>query len=345
MHRRIIVLDTETTGVMRYDKLIALAAIRFEDGQYRDHIYRIYDPRTDNHPDALNIHGWDDWMLRFQPLFAEEADEVRTWLDWADCIVMHNAAFDMHYVERELRKAERAPLEKPSYCTMQEARVRWPGQSAKLGNCVSRLGLGLQAERHDAFQDAFLTARMYFHMVRGPAFAMWPLPWPRPTNLLPAPPRPNDPLPRRDRKTLGWRTMASKPDSVPMQRSWRREVDRARDGQLLIRFAGVQANIPIKFQLAAIDAYSDHVATTLGIPADEAFRQALRGSAMAMIGSQNGATTGSKRLASDRAELAVVLPIIMEMAKRDGTLTASEDRAIRHIFASVREASAAPNST
>lgn len=345
-NQRIIVLDTETTGVLPYDKLIALAAIRFDRGTYVDHIYRIYDPRKDSHPGALAVHGWDDWLLRFQPLFAEEADEVRAWLDWADCLVMHNAGFDMHYVARELRKAERAPVEKPVFCTMQAAQTHWPGQSAKLSSCVGRLGLGSQAERHDAFQDAFLTARLYFHIKRA-AIPPWHAPWPVPTNLLPAPPRPESPLPRRVPKRVGWRAASAEvslphaPAALGGGRAARRAIERARDGQLLIRFVAARAEAPMEAQLATIDTYSSHVATALGLSLDETLRTALRESAMALMGSQNGATTASKRLAGNRGEMSVVLPLLMGMIKRDGRLTAAEDQAMRHIFEVIRTVSPA----
>ncbi|MFG1464802.1 exonuclease domain-containing protein [Xanthobacter sp. DSM 24535] len=346
-HQRIIVLDTETTGVLPYDKLIALAAIRFDRGTYVDHVYRVYDPRKDSHPGAQAVHGWDDWLLRFQPLFAEEADEVRDWLDWADCLVMHNAVFDMHYVARELRKAERSPIEKRVFCTMQAAQGHWPGHSAKLSSCVSRLGLGSQAEQHDAFQDAFLTAQLYFHMKRA-AVPSWMQPWPAPTNLLPAPPRPPSPLPRRSPKKVGWRAKpAAAPIPAPpagggLHRSVRGAVERARDGQKLIRFVAARAEVPRDVQWAAIDAYSAHVAGVLRQSFDEALRHALRESAMALTGSQNGATTASRRLAANRKEMSVVLPLLMGMIKRDGRLTEAEERAMRHIFEVIRAAGPAP---
>ena len=68
--QRVIVLDTETTGLLPYDRIVTLAAIRFEGVERGDHIYRVYDPRKDSHPGALAVHGWDDWTLRFQDLFA-----------------------------------------------------------------------------------------------------------------------------------------------------------------------------------------------------------------------------------------------------------------------------------
>lgn len=347
-HQRTIVLDTETTGILPYDKMVALAAIRFDRGRYAGHIYRVYDPRKDSHPEAYRVHGWDDWTLRFQPLFEEEADEIRGWLDWAECLVMHNAEFDLRYVHREIRKANRAPLEKRHFCTMVHARDRWPGQPAKLSDCIRRLGLGRQDARHDAFQDAFLTARLYFHM-HGAPLPSWVDAWPQPSNLLPAPPRPEGDLPRRSPKRAGWRHAAATSSKMPAARaegqSFRSAVEAARDAHLLIRFVGVRAEVPTEFQLAAVDTYSAHLSAAMGQVLDDALRDALRNSAMAMIGSQNGATTASKRLAANKEGMAVVLPILMNMIRRDGVLSGSEESAMRHIFGVIRDHTALMDAT
>ena len=75
----------------------------------------------------------------------------------------------------------------------------------------------------------------------------------------------------------------------------------------------------------------------MGRVLDDALRDALRHGAMAMIGSQNGATTASKRLAANKDAIAVVLPILMNMIRRDGVLSGSEESAMRHIFGVIRD--------
>ncbi|GGF57683.1 hypothetical protein GCM10007301_16730 [Azorhizobium oxalatiphilum] len=339
-NRRIIVLDTETTGIQPYDKMVALAAIRFDHGTYAGHIYRIYDPRKDSDPGAFQVHGLDDWLLRFQPLFADEADEVKAWLQWADCLVMHNAAFDLRYVERELRKAERTPLDKPSFCTMTEARSRWPGSSAKLSACLTRFKLGTQDAQHDAFQDAYLTAQLYFRMHKV-TIPDWPETWPRPTNLKSAPPAPPRPYPRRTVKKPARPGTGSSipiaPSFVP--RSLGELVAAARDAHMLIRFVGVRAQVPEDVQRQALDAHAHSLLAAFGLTRDEVLLDALRNAAMTLKGSQNGATTASKRLAEDGRELAVILPLLMDMVKSDGALSAAENQTIRHIFSTIRAAS------
>lgn len=199
--KRIIVLDTETTGVQRYDRVVTLGAVRLEGGEVGKALHLVFDPRKDSHPEALSIHGWDDWTTRHQDLFADLAPRIFDWLSWADEIVAHNAAFDMHYVQRELRKAEVDQLSQPTICTMEMSRAKWRGQSAKLDDCISRIGLSRIEKRHGALEDAALTAGLLVSMSGQNSRLIEILKkarrWPGPTNAKPAPPRPEGELPRR----------------------------------------------------------------------------------------------------------------------------------------------------
>ncbi len=196
--KRVIVLDTETTGLLPYDRIITLGAVKIEgDELLRQSLYLIFDPRKDSHPQAEAVHGYDNWMTRYQDLFSDFAVPLRKWFDWADEIVAHNAEFDMRYVQREFRKAEVDMLHHPVFCTMERSREIWSGQSAKLDDCLARIGLSRIGQRHGALEDAYLTAGLYLHQ-QG---IKKPLPkvnsWSPPKNLKPYPPRPTGELPRR----------------------------------------------------------------------------------------------------------------------------------------------------
>lgn len=200
--RRLIVLDTETTGLAAYDRIVTLGAIRIEGDELvlNKALYLIFDPRKDSHPGAEAVHGWDNWTTRFQDLFADLAPRVHAWLSWADEIVCHNVAFDMHYVAREFRKAGHDPLERETTCTMEGARSRWPSEPAKLDDCLARIGFSRSRRLHGALEDALLTAALYLdgrgRMARLPPMHQLP----KPKNLRPAPPRPEGDLPRRTPK-------------------------------------------------------------------------------------------------------------------------------------------------
>lgn len=205
--KRVIVLDTETTGVQRYDRIVTLGAVRLEGGDVGKALHLVFDPRKDSHPEAYAIHGWCDWTTRYQDLFADLAPRIFEWLSWADEIVAHNADFDMHYVQRELRKAEVGQLSQPVVCTMEMARSKWRGQSAKLDHCLGRIGLSRHGAEHGALEDAVLTAGLLCSMTaqdnRLLDIVKNARRWPGPSNAKCAPPRPDGALPRRIAKKPG----------------------------------------------------------------------------------------------------------------------------------------------
>lgn len=196
--KKTIVFDTETTGLLPYDRIITLGAVKIEGGELlTQSLYLIFDPRKDSSPQAEAVHGFDNWMTRYQDLFADLANSLRQWFGWADELVAHNAEFDMRYIQREFRKAEVPMLNQPVYCTMDGARRLWRGESAKLDHCVSRIGLSRVGVRHGALEDAYLTAGLYLHQ-QGSKLPIPPInAWQEPNNLKPYPSRPFGQLPRR----------------------------------------------------------------------------------------------------------------------------------------------------
>lgn len=204
--RRVIVLDTETTGLTPYDRIITLGAVRIEgDEIQRQGLHLIFDPRKNCDPGAARVHGYDDWTLRHQDLFASLAPGIYRWLSWADELVMHNAAFDLHYVLRELRKSGQPVLDRPHHCTMLAARNLWRLPSARLDSCLQHLGIPPRGQRHGALEDAFLTAVLHLQQtgVRVNLPDLSNLPGPK--NYRQPPPRPEGELPRRPtKKPVPW---------------------------------------------------------------------------------------------------------------------------------------------
>ncbi|MDH7790910.1 exonuclease domain-containing protein [Ochrobactrum sp. AN78] len=196
--KKIIVFDTETTGLLPYDRIITLGAVKIEgDELLSESLYLIFDPRKDSSSQAGAVHGFDNWMTRYQDLFADRASSLHQWFSWADELVAHNAEFDMRYIQREFRKADVEMLTQPVRCTMMRARLLWGGESAKLDHCLSRIGLSRVGARHGALEDAYLTAGLYLHQ-QGSRTPLPPInAWQEPENIKPYPSRPSGQLPRR----------------------------------------------------------------------------------------------------------------------------------------------------
>ncbi|MBB5703852.1 DNA polymerase III epsilon subunit family exonuclease [Ochrobactrum daejeonense] len=199
--KRVIVFDTETTGILPYDRIITLGAVKIEGDQLqKQSLYLIFDPRKDSSPQAEAVHGFDNWMTRYQDLFVDLAAPIRKWFSWADEIAAHNAEFDMRYIQREFRKAEVDQLDQPIYCTMDSARRLWRGNSAKLDHCLARIGMSRVGSRHGALEDAYLTAGLYLHQQGVKKTFPKMSSWHPPKNLKPHPPKPDGELPRRTPK-------------------------------------------------------------------------------------------------------------------------------------------------
>ncbi|MGE0725311.1 MAG: exonuclease domain-containing protein [Alphaproteobacteria bacterium] len=194
-------VDVETTGVERYARIVSIGLVML-DPSFRTvrTVYLVFDPRKDSHPEAAAIHGWDDWETRFQDLFVDHAETIHAFLAEADLVVAHNAEFDLHYIERELDKVGLSWPVRRSACTMQMARDRWPGGSAKLDACLRRIGLSRASQRHGALEDAALTMSLFLNLVGMDKPLTVDVSAIRPANYRPPPPRPEGPLPRRTPK-------------------------------------------------------------------------------------------------------------------------------------------------
>lgn len=330
--RRVIVLDTETTGLQRYDRMVSIAALRFEGEASKGYLHRVYDPRKDSHPGALAVHGWDDWTLRFQDLFADDAEEVREWLAWADVLVMHNAAFDMRYVARELRKAEVAPIEVDAFCTMEGARDVWSG-SARLDDCLGRMGLRRAGSRHGAYEDALLTACLYFHLQGNSFRPALPEAWPAPTNLRPAPARPEGALPRRTTKkpSKGKLTVPT-PNAMNLAPL----MERARGGIAILRYVAEVGQVNAEAQIDILDQYLDHIWPE-GVSAPVDRHLALQ-AALAVPGDEVAALWAAQHVASSTDEVIVLGPLITALVKVDGRATPEETRAVQLVISTIRKA-------
>lgn len=203
----VVFVDVETTGLGAADRVVTLAAIHLDTvslaaGEVAlDHLHLAFDPRRDCHPGAAAVHGYSDWDLRHQDLFATHAATIHAFLHRAPLVVAHNAAFDLRFIEQEFRQCGLQPLARPHFCTMQTYRDRGHPGSASLDAVCRRIGAARAGVRHGALEDAWLALRVYLwlHGRKG-ALATPDAFRERPVNWVDPPPRPEGPLPRRTRK-------------------------------------------------------------------------------------------------------------------------------------------------
>ena len=170
---RQIFLDTETTGLSAEggDRVIEIGCVemvaRKPTGNNR-HFY--LNPGRDSHPDALRVHGITTEFLRDKPQFSAVADDLLEYLQGAE-VIIHNAPFDVGFLNKELELLGRAPLKTTVGSvidTMLMAKEMYPGKRNSLDALCDRLGVDNSGRTlHGALLDAELLADVYICLTRG----------------------------------------------------------------------------------------------------------------------------------------------------------------------------------
>ena len=170
---RQIFLDTETTGLNAEggDRIVEIGCIEMIGRRLTgDNRHYYLNPQRPSHPDALRVHGLTDEFLSDKPLFEAVADELIAYLAGAE-IVIHNAAFDIGFLNEELKRCARPGVAgKVAQITdsLLMAREMFPGKSNSLDALCKRLEVdNSNRTLHGALLDAGLLAEVYICMTRG----------------------------------------------------------------------------------------------------------------------------------------------------------------------------------
>ncbi len=177
---REIVLDTETTGLNPDDghRIVEIGGVELINHVPTGRTYHQYiNPGRPMPQEAFEVHGLGDDFLAGQPAFREIA---QAFLDFiADApLVIHNAAFDMRFINAELGWMSRAGLPpEQAVDTLVIARRKFPGAPASLDALCRRFGIDNSArEIHGALLDSRILAEVYLQLIGGrqPDFALAP---------------------------------------------------------------------------------------------------------------------------------------------------------------------------
>jgi len=166
---REIVLDTETTGLdpLRGDRLVEVGCVeifnRMPTGQT---FHRYFNPERDMPAEAFAVHGLSTEFLSSKPFFAEEVDEFLAFIG-DDPLVIHNASFDISFINAELDRLKRPPLPRERLVdTLLLARRKHPGVSNRLDDLCSRYAIdNYRRTKHGALLDAELLAEVYIDLI------------------------------------------------------------------------------------------------------------------------------------------------------------------------------------
>lgn len=177
---REIVLDTETTGLNPFDtprhRIVEIGAVELFNQVPTGRTYHQYiNPERDMPTEAFEVHGIGDDFLADKPVFAAVAQEFLDFVGDAK-LVIHNAEFDMRFLNAELEWAGKRLLPNDQALdTLKIARSRFPGSPASLDALCRRFGIDNSArEKHGALLDSEILAEVYLELTGGkqPDFAL-----------------------------------------------------------------------------------------------------------------------------------------------------------------------------
>jgi DNA polymerase-3 subunit epsilon len=167
---REVVLDTETTGLDPAEghRIIEIACVELFDHVPTGRTFHRYvNPQRDMPAEALAVHGLTTEFLAPQPPFGAIAEELLAFI-CDDRLIIHNAEFDLRFLNAELDRLERSPVRCDIEDTLALARRRYPGAQASLDALCRRLAIDLSARgKHSARLDCDLLAAVYLELIGG----------------------------------------------------------------------------------------------------------------------------------------------------------------------------------
>ncbi|MCG6932113.1 MAG: DNA polymerase III subunit epsilon [Gallionella sp.] len=167
---RKIVLDTETTGLdpRQGHRIIELAAIELDGRKVSlRRFHRYLNPDREIEAGAVAVHGLTYERLQNEPKFPDIAASFLEFIEGAELII-HNAPFDIGFLNHELRLMDLPPLQNEVLDTLRMARDMHPGKKNSLDALCSRYEIdNAHRSLHGALLDTELLAEVYFAMTRG----------------------------------------------------------------------------------------------------------------------------------------------------------------------------------
>ncbi len=168
---REIVLDTETTGFdpEQGDRIVEIGAVELWNHlPTKNTFHRYINPERPMPQEAFEVHGLGDDFLRDKPVFAAVGRDFAEFIGDAK-LVIHNAAFDMKFLNFELKRMglPGLPWER-AIDTLAIARQKFPGSPASLDALCRRFGVdNSRREKHGALLDSEILAEVYLELIGG----------------------------------------------------------------------------------------------------------------------------------------------------------------------------------
>lgn len=167
---REIVLDTETTGLSHAegDRLVEIGCVELINHIPSGENFHIYlNPQRSMPEEAFRVHGLSAEFLSDKPLFKDKATEFRNFIDDSKLII-HNAPFDMGFLNAELVRAGFSTLGNEVLDTVMLARKKHPGARVSLDALCKHYGIdNSRRALHGALLDSEILAEVYLELIGG----------------------------------------------------------------------------------------------------------------------------------------------------------------------------------
>ena len=167
--KRILVLDTETTGLdFDNDKIIEIGIVELKDNVITQNYFHEYiNPEKNISLSAQKIHGITNEFLIDKPTFNRIAQKFLKFIK-NDTIIIHNADFDTNFLNKELQNCGYDKINNSVIDTIKLAKMEFPGQTVNLDSLCRKFNIvNTRQDYHGALLDANLLSKVYLRLTTG----------------------------------------------------------------------------------------------------------------------------------------------------------------------------------
>ena len=164
-----VILDTETTGLSTIEKhrIVEIGCIELDNQIPTNKIFHKYiNPQRSVSEDAYKVHGYSDEFLSDKKIFSEISKDFLNFIKNKK-IIIHNAPFDLSFLNYELKLINQKPINKENVIdTLEIARSKYPGSQNSLDALCKRFNIdNSKREKHNALIDCHLLKEIYINLV------------------------------------------------------------------------------------------------------------------------------------------------------------------------------------
>ena len=164
-----VILDTETTGLSTADnhKIVEIGCVELNNQIPTNNIFHEYiNPQRAVSEDAYKVHGYSNKFLSTKKIFSEVAEDFLNFIG-DKTIIIHNAPFDLSFLNYELKIINKKPINiKNVIDTLEIARSKYPGSQNSLDALCKRFNIdNSKREKHNALIDCHLLKEIYVNLV------------------------------------------------------------------------------------------------------------------------------------------------------------------------------------